>query len=186
MNVDHYSLLGIKRNASAEDIQRAYRNLAFQHHPDRNASPDSGSRMVAINRAYETLRDAQLRREYDDRMSRAIPDTEMSAAILLAARDVISRSGWHVVQDCGRNLLVESGKNRVRIVFADRLDAALMSRAAREYPELTVVLVVFVDPSLDPATFWPFPAAIAVDLMRGTLYGEIPEGPCRTLLAPFL
>lgn len=62
---DYYEVLGISRNATAEDIKRAYRTLARQHHPDVNKAPEAEHRFKEINEAYEVLSDANKRRTYD-------------------------------------------------------------------------------------------------------------------------
>lgn len=64
--MDYYQVLGVSREASDEDIKRAYRKLVFEHHPDRN--PDSlhaEEKIREINRAYEIIGDAEKRRSYD-------------------------------------------------------------------------------------------------------------------------
>ncbi|MYI85231.1 MAG: DnaJ domain-containing protein [Dehalococcoidia bacterium] len=62
---DFYEVLGIARNASADDIKRAYRKLAMEYHPDRNSSADAAERFKEINRAYEVLSDGDKRSAYD-------------------------------------------------------------------------------------------------------------------------
>jgi curved DNA-binding protein CbpA len=189
MKQDYYAVLGLNRKASAEDVQRAYRTLALRYHPDRNTAADAASRMTAINEAYETLGEPSRRREYDRRMVQPGPGVELSASILLAARDLLLRSGWRVLEDNGKNLLLESAKNRVRIVFANLLDEGVMSRASRE-PELTIVLAVAVDPRLEGRTVAALRTSIGIDLMRRRRYGppfpDALDGPCRSLLTPFL
>lgn len=61
---DHYATLGVAPDASAHEIKSAYRKLAKEHHPDRNATANS-DRIVAINAAYEVLGNAEERRRYD-------------------------------------------------------------------------------------------------------------------------
>jgi molecular chaperone DnaJ len=62
---DYYDTLGVARNASADDIKRAFRRLAMQHHPDRNAEPGAEERFKEINEAYEVLSDSEKRAAYD-------------------------------------------------------------------------------------------------------------------------
>jgi curved DNA-binding protein len=63
---DYYQILGIDRNASQEDVKRAYRKLARQFHPDVNPGDASAEdRFKDINEAYEVLSDPQKRNRYD-------------------------------------------------------------------------------------------------------------------------
>ena len=62
---DYYDVLGLGREATEEDIRRAFRKLAFEHHPDRNSNADAAERFKEINEAYEVLRDAEKRQTYD-------------------------------------------------------------------------------------------------------------------------
>lgn len=65
MAKDPYSILGVSRTADADEIQRAYRKLARQHHPDVNRDPDSADRFKEIGEAYSTLSDADTKARYD-------------------------------------------------------------------------------------------------------------------------
>jgi molecular chaperone DnaJ len=62
---DYYEVLEIARQASAEDIRRAYRQLAKQYHPDVNRSAGAEERFKEINEAYAVLSDEQRRAAYD-------------------------------------------------------------------------------------------------------------------------
>jgi DnaJ family protein B protein 4 len=61
----HYEVLGIPKDANEGTIKKAYRELSFKNHPDRNPSPEAASKMREINEAYEVLSDPQKRSEYD-------------------------------------------------------------------------------------------------------------------------
>ena len=62
---DYYEVLGISRNASEEEVRKAFRKLAFEHHPDRNKREGSAERFKEINEAYQVLSDADQRAKYD-------------------------------------------------------------------------------------------------------------------------
>lgn len=63
---DLYEILGVSRNASDEDIRKAYRRQAREHHPDLNeGDKDSESRFKQLSKAYEVLSDPQRRSNYD-------------------------------------------------------------------------------------------------------------------------
>jgi molecular chaperone DnaJ len=65
---DYYETLGVPKNASEEEIKKAYRKLAMKHHPDRNqgdGGKDSEAKFKEAKEAYEMLSDAEKRAAYD-------------------------------------------------------------------------------------------------------------------------
>ena len=62
---DYYEVLGISKGASADEIKKAYRQLAKKYHPDIYHEPDATERMTEINEAYEVLSDENKRARYD-------------------------------------------------------------------------------------------------------------------------
>ena len=64
---DYYQILNVSQDASAEDIKKAFRRLALQHHPDRNPenTEEAGEKFKEINEAYEVLGDERRRWQYD-------------------------------------------------------------------------------------------------------------------------
>src|SRR3546814_14112366 len=64
--VDYYELLGVERTADDKTLKTAYRRLAVQYHPDKNAGcQDMEAKFKAINEAYDCLKDHQKRAAYD-------------------------------------------------------------------------------------------------------------------------
>lgn len=63
---EYYAILGVSQNATEEELKKAYRQLALQHHPDKNpGDPKAGERFKEISEAYAVLMDPQKRRQYD-------------------------------------------------------------------------------------------------------------------------
>ena len=183
MKTDHYQTLEVRRDASAEEIQRAYRNLALRYHPDRNGAPDAAARMTAINEAWEVLGDGSRRREYDAVLTRPVLPQEFVTSVLLAARDVVRRAGWRVLEDNSKTLLLENARQKIRVVFLERVDNAILLGVARQFPEFCVVPSVNVEGRIGPS-------AAVIDLLHSESCGAVlPDGPepsCRSLFATFL
>jgi curved DNA-binding protein len=66
---DFYEVLGVARDASQEDIRRAYRRLARKHHPDVSSEEGADARFKEISEAYDTLSDPAKRADYDNPVS---------------------------------------------------------------------------------------------------------------------
>jgi hypothetical protein len=138
--------------------------------------------MRAINKAWETFGDPGRRREYDALSAKPVRNAEIAASILLAAREVVLRGGWRLLEDNGRTIVVENARQRLRIAFLERIDNTALSRLSNQHPEFCVALAVSVEGPIQAG-----PSAAAIDLMRSERHGApLPEGPSRSLLAAFL
>src|SRR2546425_10996960 len=63
---DYYQVLGVPETATVDEIKRAFRRLAKQHHPDRNpGKPQAAERFKEINEAHDVLSDPAKRKQYD-------------------------------------------------------------------------------------------------------------------------
>ena len=62
---DLYATLGVARDASPDEVKRAFRKLAMEYHPDRNKEPEAETRFKQVNAAYEVLSDTEKRARYD-------------------------------------------------------------------------------------------------------------------------
>ncbi|BAB05067.1 molecular chaperone DnaJ [Halalkalibacterium halodurans] len=62
---DYYEVLGVDRNASADEVKKAYRKLARKYHPDVNKAPDAEDKFKEVKEAFDTLSDPQKKAHYD-------------------------------------------------------------------------------------------------------------------------
>ena len=65
MKRNYYEVLGVNRDATDEDIKKAFRKLAFQYHPDHNSGDGAEERFKEVNEAYEVLSNSEKRTTYD-------------------------------------------------------------------------------------------------------------------------
>ena len=63
--INYYELLNINKNATEEEIKKAYRTMAKKYHPDINKSTEASKIIISINEAKETLLNEEKRKEYD-------------------------------------------------------------------------------------------------------------------------
>ena len=64
--IDYYDVMGVKPDATPEEVKRAYRKLAREYHPDVSDAPDAETRFKALGEAWTVLKDPERRREYDE------------------------------------------------------------------------------------------------------------------------
>ena len=130
--VDPYAELGVSRDASSEEIRRAYRQVARRHHPDINRDPGGPERFAAAARAYEILSDPAARARYDNRFpgpvaarrsSRPRPAVGRRAVLELTDREAahLARFPLILTDARGGRILVPAGTgNGDHLVLHDR------------------------------------------------------------------
>jgi len=105
-----YAVLGIKSDATAEQVKSAYRRLAFQWHPDVCKEPDAGEQFKLIAHAYQVLSDPMLRRKYD-------AGRGLEASLSRQHRDLAPVDGYRSPLRCGW-VLVEGTEKLGRFVVS--------------------------------------------------------------------
>jgi len=178
---DYYDLLQVEPCAASDEIHKAYRMLAMQYHPDRNATPDAASRMVEINEAYSVLSEPASRRCYDEKRNSG-RQTDVAGPILHAAREALTKQGWIVSHDDGVNFILEQGLRAVRVSLVERLSTNSLRKVGRQFAGFSVVVAVEIETPLNLS----FHTAV-IDLMRSQHHGAaFPDEIYKALFAPFL
>lgn len=77
---DHYAILGVAATAALAEIKTAYRKMASQLHPDKNASSDAPAKFRQVQEAYEILSDTEKRKAYDENRRRSLLDSPIDTA----------------------------------------------------------------------------------------------------------
>jgi curved DNA-binding protein len=90
---DYYEILGVSRDASPDEIRRAYRTLARRYHPDVNKEPGADERFKEIGEAYEVLSDEEKRKRYDRLGANWKAGDDVSGAQGFDSRDFAGRGG---------------------------------------------------------------------------------------------
>ncbi len=88
---DYYKILGVSRDASQDDIRKAYRRLARKYHPDVSKEPNAEQRFKEINEANEALKDPQRRATYDS-LGNGWTSAPHRAAAAVSTRSFASRT----------------------------------------------------------------------------------------------
>jgi molecular chaperone DnaJ len=101
---DYYEVLGVERGASADDIKKAFRKLAFQYHPDRNKEADAEEKFKEVSEAYAVLSDAEKRQQYDTFGHAGISGRYSTEDIFRGAnfQDIFSEFGFNFEDILGR------------------------------------------------------------------------------------
>ncbi|MBN2269718.1 MAG: DnaJ domain-containing protein, partial [Sedimentisphaerales bacterium] len=91
---DYYDVLGVKKDASADDIKRAYRRSAMKYHPDKNpGDKEAEGKFKECAEAYEVLSDAEKRQRYDQFGHEGLRGTGMHDFSRINAEDIFSMFG---------------------------------------------------------------------------------------------
>ncbi|MBI4188234.1 MAG: J domain-containing protein [Chloroflexi bacterium] len=123
---DYYSILGIKRNASEQEIKQAYRRLARKHHPDVNPGDKSAeARFKEINEAHEVLSDKEKRQKYDQ-----YGDQWQHADQFAGTRGQQAPPQWDFSQGGTQNFRFEQGN--INDLFGDLFQGFRTGTAGRQ------------------------------------------------------
>jgi curved DNA-binding protein CbpA len=181
MEADYYNLLRITPAATFEEVQKAYRALAMQFHPDRNPTTDAASAMAAINEAYAVLSEPVRRRQYDQERRKTEP-FDIAGPILRAAHETLLKQGWMVAQNTESMLILERERLVVRVAFVPHLTNVMLKKIGRQFSGLSVVLAVEIEIPINLSL-----NVAVIDLMRSSHHGApFPDELYRALFAPFL
>ncbi len=194
-DVDYYRVLDLGRDATADEIHRAYRSFARRYHPDRNPTHEAETFMMLVNEAYGCLGDIGQRRDYDQ-SSRVAGPPALEDAVLDAAREIVGRAGWPRIEMGEGDVVLALEGQRIFLRWAgplgfSELDAwvhATVRLFKRNLADCSIVLALrLLAPDRIPNALHHLERpATAIDLTESRLVGsEFPNDEMKQAFLPF-
>jgi molecular chaperone DnaJ len=190
---DFYTLLGVQRDASDNDIKKAYRKLAMEFHPDRNAAAGAEAKFKEITEAYEILRDPQKRAAYD-RYGKAgvgaggggfgFHHVDLSEALNIFMRDFGGMGGLDSIFGGGQRADTRRGQDvrvHVRLTLAEVASGVKKSVKFKSLERCTVCEGTGAKPGTRPATCSTCGGSGEVRRAARSMFGQfVSVSPCPT------
>ena len=178
---DLYDVLGVAREASADDIRKAYRVLAREHHPDVNADPEAEERFKEVAGAYEILSDPQKRARYDTYGSsgpagQPFADIQDIFEVFFGGGGGRRRSGARTRSHRGEDLRVATRLTFLEAAFGVRRDLTIERLAVCQR-----CTGIGAEPGTSPSTCSACGGAGQVEQLRRSVFGTLmTAAPCAT------
>jgi molecular chaperone DnaJ len=189
---DFYTLLGVQRDASDNDIKKAYRRLAMEFHPDRNAAPEAEAKFKEITEAYEILRDPQKRAAYD-RYGKAgvgagggfgFHHVDLSEALNIFMRDFGGLGGLDSIFGGGQRVDTRRGQDvrvHVRLTLAEVASGAKKAVRFKSLERCAVCEGTGAKPGTRPVTCSTCGGSGEVRRAARSMFGQfVSVSPCPT------
>jgi molecular chaperone DnaJ len=189
---DFYTLLGVQRDASDGDIKKAYRKLAMEFHPDRNAAPEAEAKFKEITEAYEILRDPQKRAAYD-RYGKAgvgagggfgFHHVDLSEALNIFMRDFGAMGGLESIFGGGQRADTRRGQDvrvHVRLTLAEVATGVKKAVRFKSLDRCTVCEGTGAKPGTRPVTCSTCGGSGEVRRAARSMFGQfVSVSPCPT------
>lgn len=125
--MDYYSILGVSKNADLQEIKKAYRKLAAQHHPDRGGSAD---KFKQVQEAYDTLGNPAKRQQYDNPQ----PQFQFNTGNMGGFEDVFSHFGFRTQghRNPNKDVTIAAEIDLEDVLFGKNLIASYRLKNGRE------------------------------------------------------
>lgn len=125
--MDYYSILGVAKNASQDDIKKAYRKLAAKHHPDRGGNEQQ---FKQVQEAYDTLGDISKRQQYDNPQ----PQFQFNTSNMGGFEDIFSNFGFRTQghRNPNKDITIAAEIDLEDVLYGKNLIASYRLRNGRE------------------------------------------------------